>query len=76
MLHPAEHKSRAIPLNAASNGRGLSEICSIFGRSVSEHPQSATWIDRIDRNFLFGNTRLPLLARGLTPSPRNWGPLR
>ena len=47
---------------------------------MSEHPQSAAWIDGIDRDFLFGNTRPPLLVCGLTPSPLqlgttqvNWG---
>ena len=43
---------------------------------MSEHPQSAAWIDGIDRDFLFGNTRPPLLVCGLTPSPSQFGTTR
>ena len=69
MLPPAERKTREIPLNAASNGRELSEICSIFGRSESEHPQSAARIDGIDGGFLFGNARPPCSHSGCSPFP-------
>ena len=67
---------REIPLNATSNGQELSEIHSIFGLSVSEHPQSATRIGGIDHDFLFGNLRPPYSRTGSLPSPRNWGPFR
>ena len=76
MLPPAGRQTRAIPLNAASNGRELSEICSILGGSETEHPQLAKRINRIDRDFLFGNTWPPCSRVGSLPSPRNWGPLR
>lgn len=33
-------------------------------------------IDGIDRALLFGNARLPLLAWGAAPFPRDWGPHR
>ena len=73
MLPPAGRHTRAIPLNAASNGRELSEICSIFGRSESDHPQSTTRIDGIDRDFLFGNTRPPCSHSGCNPFPSRLG---
>jgi len=64
---PAKRQSRPIPLNAASNGRELSEKHSIFALGESEHASSPARIDGIDRTFLFGNARHPMLAPGLHP---------
>ena len=57
ILGPAEHQTRAIPLNATSNRRGLSEICSIFVGAPSEHCQLTARIDGIDRDDLLRFSR-------------------
>ena len=44
--------------------------CSIFALGQSEHCQLIAWIDR---NSLFGHTRLSLLAPGLTHFPPRSG---
>ena len=69
MVPSAGCYAQSIPLNAALNGRELSEIHAIFGRSVSEHPQSAAQIDGIDRDFLFGNAWQGVLVLGLIHFP-------
>ena len=40
MPPPARRQTRSIPLNAALNGQELSEMCSIFVLSKSEHASS------------------------------------
>ena len=47
-----------------------------FRPGVNRSSRLTAQIDGIDRDFLFGNIRLPLLARGAAPSPRVWGPYR
>ena len=65
---------RAIPLNAASDGRELSELCSNLTLGPSEHCQLTAQIDWIDRGFHFGNVRIPLpWMRVAGPSPNNPG---
>ena len=59
-------QTHLIPLNAASSGRELSEICSVFALGQSEHRHLTARIDGIDRAFLFGNAWLPLLAKSLS----------
>jgi len=61
MLPFAGCQPRPIPLNAASNGRELSEKCLIFALGENEHRQLIARIDGIDRAFLFGNARHPAL---------------
>jgi len=61
MLSSEGHQPQPIPLNAALSGPELSEKCSIFALGKSEHSQLTARIDGIDRAFLFGNARHPVL---------------
>ena len=45
----------------------------IFALGESEHASSPARIDGIDRAFLFGNARHPVLALGCTPSTMRSG---
>ena len=70
MLCPGGDETRKIPLNVASNGRELSEICSIFERARSEHCQLTA---PIEISF-FGTAWHPGLHLGTPPFPSRLGP--
>ena len=76
ILPRAGRQTQSIPLNAAWNGWELSPQCSIFALAHTEHCQLTARVDGIDRAFLFGNTRLSLLAPGLAHSHSCLGTLQ
>ena len=70
---PAGHLKQLIPLKVGSNGRELSEQCSIFVWGVSEHCQLIPRIDGIDWNFLFGNVCVQVARVRIHPLPLTFG---